>query len=238
MKNSNKSKVGYCALAALVSGAIALQVAPAVAGNAYGKDGNPGQANGHAENGGPAEANNGNGNLKSAGGRLNSANASGNGLAHANINSPVGMLAAYMDAMVVYEAEYDLVDWEAYDAIIADIEAIDDEIAALQDEIDALDPEDPDFESDKQALEDQIAGLEGDKAALQADADALTADLEAAAGDAADFLADAANKDGLIDADIIDAVNEKLDGKSEDFTHSDVVHNSEQDIADIINPPE
>jgi hypothetical protein len=223
-------------MAALVSGAMAITAAPANAGNAYGKDGNPGQAKSHAENGGTAGTNNGNGNMTSAAGSLNSAHASANGLAHASPKSPVGMLAAYMDAMVVYETEFGLVDWTAYDLIVADIAVIDDGIAALQADIDALDPLSLTYEADKQALEDDIALLEADKALLQADADLLTAALDAAAGDAAGNLEDAANKDGLIDADVVDAVNDLLDGKSTDFTHSGTVHDSEQAIADIINP--
>jgi hypothetical protein len=238
MKPQKYGSLGYFAMAALVSGAMAIAAAPANAGNAYGKDGNPGQAKGHAENGGPAGTNNGNGNMTSAAGSLNSAHASANGLAHANPKSRVGMLAAYMDAMVVYETEFALVDWEAYDLIIADIAVIDDGIAALQAEIDALDPVDPDYEADKQALEDDIALLEADKALLQADADVLTAAVDSATDDAAGDLAGAANKDGLIDAEMVDAVNSLLDGKSDDFTHSDVVHDSEQGIADTINPPE
>ena len=73
---------------------------------------------------------------------------------------------------------------------------------------------------------------------LQADADLLTAAVDAATDDAAGNLGGAANKDGLIDADVVDAVNSLLDGKSADFTHSGVVHDSEQSIADVINPPE
>ncbi|MBE9556997.1 MAG: hypothetical protein IMF08_09090 [Proteobacteria bacterium] len=238
MKTDMGTGLGYFAMAALVVGAVAFSAPPAMAGNAYGKDGNPGKAAGHAENGGPAATNNGNGNMASAMGSLNAAHASANGLAHANAKSKVGMLAAYMDAMVVYEAEYGLVDWAAYDLIIADIATIDGDIAALQADIDALDPEDTDYVTDKQALEDQIGVLEGDKAVLQADADALTAAVDAASTDAAGNLQDAANKDGLIDADVVDAVNSLLDGKSEDFTHSTVIHESEDGIAEIVNPSE
>ncbi|MBE9557172.1 MAG: hypothetical protein IMF08_09975 [Proteobacteria bacterium] len=231
MKTGAGTGLGYFAMAALVAGAVTFSASPSVAGNAYGKDGNPGKGNGQAQSTG-----NGKGNLASAMGSLNAAHASANGLEHANPKSKVGMLAAYMDAMVVYEEEYALVDWEAYDAIIADIADIDAEIAELEDQIAALDPEDPNYETDKEDLEDQIAALDEDKEALQADADALTAAADAAADDAAGDLEDAANKDGLIDATVVDAVNGLLDGKSEDFTHSDVVHDSEQDIADIINP--
>lgn len=199
---------------ALVASAVAFTASPAVAGNAYGRDGNPGNATGHAENGGPAGTNNGNGNLASAMGSLNAAHASTNGLAHANREqSRVGMLAAYMDAMAVYETAYADVteaDWIIYNE--------------LMDDIAALDPDSPTYD--------------GDKAALQAEADLITAAIDAAATDAADNLKDAANKNGLIDATVVDAVNSLLDGKSDDFTHSTVVHDSEDDIVEIINPSE
>ena len=44
--------------------------------------------------------------------------------------------------------------------------------------------------------------------------------------------------DGLIDATVVDAVNSLLDGKSENFTHGTTIHESGQDIADIVNPPD
>ena len=57
--------------------------------------------------------------------------------------------------------------------------------------------------------------------------------------DAADALQRAANKDALIDPGVIDAVNELLDGKSEDFSHDNVagdpVHESEDDIFNLID---
>lgn len=236
MKTGAGTIFGYFTMAALIAGTVAFSATPANAGNAYGKDGNPGHANGHAGNGGPAGTNNGSGNMASAMGSLNAAHASANGLAHASPKSRVGMLAAYMDAMVVYEEEYGLVDWDAYDDLMDQIADIDSQIADLQADIEALDPEDPDYETDKAALESDIADLEADKAALQADADALTAAVDAAAGDAAGDLQGAANKDGLIDATVVDAVNSLLDGKSEDFTHSPTIHDSEPAIADIINP--
>lgn len=235
MKTGAGTGLGYFAMAALVAGAVGFSASPSAAGNAYGKDGNPGKGNGQAQSAATSNGN-GNGNLASAMGSLNAAHASANGLEHANSKSKVGMLAAYMDAMVVYEEEYALVDWEAYDAIMDDIADIDAEIAELEDQIAALNPEDADYETDKEDLEAQIAALDEDKEALQADADALTAAVDAAADDAAGDLEDAANKNGLIDATVVNAVNSLLDGKSEDFTHSDVVHDSEQDIADIINP--
>jgi hypothetical protein len=241
MKTRNKAILGYFAMPALVIGAMAILATPASAGNAYGKDGNPGKANGHAKNGGPASPNNGKGNLAAARGSLNAAHASANGLEHANPKSRVGMLALYMDAMVVYETAYEAIseeDWETYNGLIADIADIDADIAALQADIDNLDPEDPDYEADKQALEDDIADLEADKAVLQAEADAITAEVDAAADDAAGNLRDAANKDGMIDADVVHSVNDLLDGKSEDFTHSQIIEDSEQVIADTINPPE
>jgi hypothetical protein len=213
MKASTKAGLGYFAIAALISGAMAIPAAPANAGNAYGRDGNPGNATGHAE-GGPAGTNNGNGNLASAMGSLNAAHASANGLAHANrAHSRVGKLAAYMDAMAVYETAYADVteaDWIIYND--------------LMDDIAALDPDSPTYDADK--------------AALQAEADLITAAIDAAATDAAGNLEDAANKDGLIDATVVDAVNSLLDGKSDDFTHSTVVHDSEDDIVEIINPSE
>lgn len=112
---------------ALVASAVAFTASPAVAGNAYGKDGNPGNATGHAENGGPAGTNNGNGNLASAMGSLNAAHASTDGLAHANREqSRVGMLAAYMDAMVVYE------DFAGQVDDLIDEDATEEEIAEMQ----------------------------------------------------------------------------------------------------------
>jgi hypothetical protein len=53
---------------------------------------------------------------------------------------------------------------------------------------------------------------------------------------AADALADAANKDELIDKNLIDEVNSLLDGKTGDFSHDSPLHNTEDDIADLINP--
>ncbi len=53
---------------------------------------------------------------------------------------------------------------------------------------------------------------------------------------AADALADAANKDALIDQNLIDEVNSMLDGKTGDFSHDSPVHDTEDDIADLINP--
>lgn len=226
--------VGYLTAVALVAATMAFSPTTAMAGNAYGRDGNPGKANGHAENGGPATG--GQGSMASARGSLNAAHASASGLEHANPKSRVGMLAAYMDAMVVYEDAYADVDWDAYNDLMDQIGEIDEQIAALEEEIEGLDTEDPNYETDKEALENQIADLEEDKAELQAEADELTAEVDAAAADAAGHLEDAANKPDQIDADVVDSVNELLDGKSEDFSHSDVVHDSEQDIVDIINP--
>lgn len=228
--------LGYLAAVALVTASFATTPTSVQAGNAYGRDGNPGNANGHAENGGPAAG--GNGGMASARGSLNAAHASASGLEHASDKSRVGMLADYMDAMVVYEAAYEEVDWDAYDDLLEEIAAIDDQIADLQEEIDDLDPEDPDYDSDKEDLEGQIGDLEDDKADLQAEADALTAEVDAAADDAAGHLEDAANKDGLIDETVVDGVNSLLDGKSEDFSHNDIVHQSEGQIVEIINPSE
>lgn len=69
------------------------------------------------------------------------------------------------------------------------------------------------------------------------DVDAQEAALDAAAA----ALADAANKDVAIDAGVVDAVNQALDGKQEGFDHTgepgDPIHEAEQAIADRINPP-
>ncbi len=63
------------------------------------------------------------------------------------------------------------------------------------------------------------------------------ADVTAAWNDAAGYLMDAANKDGLIDGDIVHAVNTLLDGKSTDFSDSDpAIHDAEDGVAEIINP--
>lgn len=224
---------GYLATFALVALAMALVSSPASAGNGYGRDNNPGHANGHAE-GAPSS----NGAQASARGSLNAAHASEQALAHANPKSRVGMLSAYMDAMAVYEAAYEDVDWDAYNDIMGQIAAIDEEIESLNEQIAALDPEDPNYEADKAALEGQIADLEDDKADLQDQADALTAEVDAAAAAAAGHLKDAANKDDMIDESVVDGVNSLLDGKSEDFSHDDIIHESEPDIAEIINPSE
>lgn len=240
MKQKGNS-FSYAALVALVWGAMAVSAAPAVAGNGYGKDNNPGHANGHAGSNDVASNNNGNGhgNMSATSGSLNAAHASENGLAHANrLHSRVGMLAAYMDAMVVYDTEYNMVDWEEYDSIQSQIGDIDSQIADLNDQIAALDPEDPNYDTDKQDLEDQIADLESQKSDLQDQAEALTAAVDAAAADAAGNLEGAANKDGLIDGDVVHTVNGMLDGKTSGFTDSGPIHDAEQSIADIINPPE
>jgi len=64
---------------------------------------------------------------------------------------------------------------------------------------------------------------------------------EAALDAAAAALADAANKDIAIDAGVVDAVNQALDGKQDGFEHTgepgDPIHEAEQEIADRINPP-
>lgn len=81
------------------------------------------------------------------------------------------------------------------------------------------------------AMSDYAAALESGDTAAQ----------EAALDDAAAALADAANKDIAIDAGVVDAVNQALDGKQDGFEHTgepgDPIHDAEQAIADRINPP-
>lgn len=95
------------------------------------------------------------------------------------------------------------------------------------------------------ASEDSVVGklsayMEDIKAyldSLDGSEDEQNAALEAAAAD----LADAANKDELLDAETIDALNTLLDGKADGFTHDavdgDPVHDAEPAIADLVNPP-
>ncbi len=211
-------------------GSFDLNTALAVGNGNENSNGGIGQGSGQGDT-------NGGGNATANAGSLNAAHASTQGLTNANARSRPGALRAYMEAMVAYEEAYALVDWTAYDLIIGEIDTKNLEIEGLEGQIAALDPEDPDYETDKLDLEGQITTLEGEIATLQDDADALTADLDAAAADAAGSLEDAANKDGLIDPAVIDATNSLLDGKFGGFTHSTVVHDSEQDIADIVNPP-
>lgn len=124
--------------------------------------------------------------------------------------------------------------------------------AALGDQIATL-------EADKAALEGQVATLEADKGTLEANQDALvadqialteqetnvqgaldtvTAEINTALTLAADSLKQAANKDSLIDATVVNAVNTLLDGKSEGFTHSETIRETEEYVANIINAPE
>lgn len=239
MKRAKGAGLGYATMVALVAGAMAVSATPASAGNAYGRDNNPGNANGHAKNGGPTANSNGNGSLASAMGSLNSAHASANGLANASPNSRPGMLAAYMDAMVVYEAEYELVDWAAHEALMTEYGTLQAEADALYDEYETL------LAAEDPTAPDKLAEYEAKQAeadAKLAEANALTAAVDAAATGAAGHLQDAANKDGLIDSTVVHEVNTLLEGKSDDFNHlddpSNPVHGSEGDIADIINPPE
>lgn len=189
--------LGYLAMAALVAVAMAFSPSPASAGKGYGKDNNPGKANGHAE-GGPSS----NGAQASARGSLNAAHASGEAFLHANANSRVGMLVEYMDAMLVYEAAYDdmLTDPDYIDAmaVLADPNATDEE-----------------------------------KEAAQAVIDGFMSDLDLLAADAGDELKDAANKDELIDQEVVHSVNSLLDGKYEDFSDGGAVHDpGELDLID------
>ena len=55
---------------------------------------------------------------------------------------------------------------------------------------------------------------------------------------AADSLKQAANKDSVIDATTVNAVNTLLNGKSEDFTHSETIRETEEYVANIINKQE
>lgn len=236
MKQTGNS-FGYAAAVALICGAMAVSAAPAFAGKGYGKDNNPGQANGHA--GGNDVASNGNShaNMSASLGSLNSAHASAEGLAHANRqHSPVGMLASYMDAMIVYQTEYNMVDWTAYNDLQTQIADLNTQISDLNDQIAALDPTSATYESDKQDLENQIADLQSQISDLQTQADEMTAAVDAAATDAAGDLSGAANKDNLIDGDVVHTVNSLLDGKTSGFTDSGAIHDSEGDIANIINP--
>ncbi len=72
-------------------------------------------------------------------------------------------------------------------------------------------------------------------------ANGTEADQQAALDAAAAALADAANKDHLIDAQVVDAVNAMLDGKKSGFSHTavagDPIHDAESEIANRINPP-
>lgn len=76
---------------------------------------------------------------------------------------------------------------------------------------------------------------------LDALIDGGEAEQDAALQAAAGHLADAANKDELVDADLIHAVNTLLDGKADGFTHEgtagDPVHESEAAVGDAVNPP-
>jgi hypothetical protein len=95
---------------------------------------------------------------------------------------------------------------------------------------------------------DAIADLNAYMASLavgeEPEAD-LLGPLEAAVDEAFDravgSLEDAANKDSLIDADVVHAVNEMLNGKSADFSHEnldgDAIHDSETAVAGAVNPP-
>lgn len=273
MKTKIITWTGCFSILMLAAGAMAFSALPANAGNAHGRDDNPGKAIGHAVNGGPATPGEKGvkGDLASAMGSLNAAHASFNGLEHADENSVVGALAAYMDALVSYEGSHplyhrlideigivedkiDAVEGEidAVEGRIGDIEA---EISNLSDQVAALDPEAENHEADEAALEDRIAALEADKVALegdkvalegeivaleedkvalQEDLDVVTSELNAAITSAAYSLEEAANKDTLIDTAVVEEVNNLLDGKSDHFTHSETIHDTEEDIAILI----
>ena len=197
---------GYLAAVTLVAGAMVFSSTSAMAGNAYGKDNNPGKANGHAENGGPAGG--GNGSLASARGSLNAAHASGEAFMNANSNSRVGMLTEYMDAMLVYGA--------AYDEMLSD----------------------PDYIDAMAVLEDPDA-TEEEKEEAQATIDGFMAGLDGYAGAAGEELLDAANKDSLIDKELVHSVNSLLDGKYKSFSDAGTVHDQgEQDLIDNLPPAE
>ena len=231
MKSTILTRSASFTMVALFAGTMVFSFSPANAGNAYGKDNNPGKAKGHAENGGPATPGaSAKGHQASAMGSLNAAHASAKAFEHANPRSRVGALAAYMGAMTGYKTKHD--DFDKISAEIADIDA---EIADLSNQVAALDPDDPEYEAQKADLGDKIATLERYKDTLQDDAETLAGELEATVDAAAHHLKNAANKDRRIDASVVDAVNRLLDGKSGDFTHSGVVHESEKVIANIIN---
>lgn len=228
---------GYFAIAALIIATMAFSTPHANAASATGRDDNPGQAKGQAANGGPASPGvpatpdaAAKGRLTAALGSLNAAHASPKAFKNANERSRVGALAAYMEAMSSYSTNLSI-----YNQLMDEISAVEAEIGDLSDMVAALDPEDPEYEAKLAELGDKIAMLEGHKDALEDDADGVSGSLAASAGDAAESLGDAANKDRLIDASVVDAVNRMLDGKSADFTHSGAVHDAEGSIAILIN---
>ncbi len=273
MKTKIITWTGSFSILLLIASTVAFPALAANTDNGIGRDDNPGKAIGLAENGGPATPGEKGvkGDLASALGSLNAAHASFNGLEHANINSPVGQLAAYMDALVWYEDNHPLyhqlideigtvegkidvlkAEIDSVEGGIGDIEA---EISNLSGQVAALDPESETYEADKTALEDQITALEEDKVtletytatlegdivaleedkvALEDELDVVTSELNAAITSAAYSLEEAANKDDLIDAAVVEQVNSFLDGKSEDFTHSETVHETEEDIVILI----
>jgi chromosome segregation ATPase len=170
-------------------------------------------------------------------GSLHAANASSSAFAHANAKSRVGRLAAYMDAMVVYTEAFEAADWESYDSLMDEYDALVAETEALAAALEGLTEDTPTYDNKLAELESKQAEAD----AKLAEADAVIADVTAAQEDAAGNLAGAANKDGLIDGDVVHAVNEMLDGKSDGFSHEtldgDVTHDSESAIAGTINPP-
>jgi hypothetical protein len=193
--------LGYLATVALVTVAMAFSPSPASAGKGYGRDNNPGKANGHAAEGGPSS----NGAQASARGALNAAHASGEAFIQANANSRVGMLAEYMDAMLVYEA--------AYDEMLTD----------------------PDY-IDAMAILDDPEATDEEKEAPQAVIDGFMSDLDLLAAEAGEELKEAANKEDLIDIEVVHSVNDLLDGKYKSFTDDGAVHEpGEQDLIDNLS---
>lgn len=231
MKVISNKGLYILALAAAVTGLMAISTLPANAGNAYGQDNNPGKSKGHAVNAAaPASAANAHGKLTAAMGSLNAAHASPQAFRNANPRSRVGALAAYMEAMVAYEGK-----WLARQDVEEDIARLDAQITDLANQIAALDPEAEGYEEQKTALGEQIGALEAEKAELEDLQKNLSMDLASSVGNAAGHLKRAANKDRLIDASVVDAVNRLLDGKYAMFSYNDVIRQAEDAIVILIN---
>lgn len=174
-------------------------------------------------------------------------------------------LSAYEDLHPRYhDLEADLIDIkDNIETVKGEISYINEKIDEIEADIKALDPEDEKYQSTEgvestESYEADLAALNEDKdywdeklgdknekltdfesneTTTQTDLDAVTADINANIEDAADSLQSAANKDSEIDATVVNAVNELLDGKSEDFTHSDAIREVEEDIVRLINDP-
>ncbi len=141
---------------------------------------------------------------------LGSVNAAPN--ANANERPHPGALANYIESltgsMEVYLAARDL-------------------LTAAEIALAGFAPVDPEDLSEAEQAE-----LEALREAVDLARDGVNATLSEAAG----YLGDTANKGSMIDANVVDAVNSLLDGKSGDFEHNDDIHDSEEDLATTINP--